>query len=101
VKNADMAQDGFAALIDEAKVDIIKIPDLIAQAATPEYENRMLSRLAAASQGKSTWRMLAIDGAEEWDQRQITWAGMPDIMTAFLNAVAGAADIPLTRGRGE
>jgi hypothetical protein len=97
VKNADMAQDGFAALIDEAKVDIIKIPDLIAQAATPEYESRMLSRLAAASQGKSTWRMLAIDGAEEWDQRQITWAGMPDIMTAFLNAVAGAADIPLTR----
>jgi hypothetical protein len=41
VKNADLAQDGFAALIDEAKLDILKIPDLTAQAATPEYETRL------------------------------------------------------------
>jgi phage-related protein (TIGR01555 family) len=97
VKNADLSQDGFAALIDEAKIDILKIPDLVARAATPEYENQMLSRLSAAAQGKSIWRMLAIDGSEDWQQKQITWNGMPEIMVSFLNAVAGAADIPLTR----
>lgn len=97
VRNADLAQDGFAALIDEAKIDIVKIPELTAKAGTDEYENRLMTRLSAASLGKSTWRMLALDGDEEWQQRQITWAGMPDMMVAFLNAVAGAADIPITR----
>jgi phage-related protein (TIGR01555 family) len=101
VKNADMAQDGFAALIDEAKVDILKIPDLMARAATPQYEEMMLKRLQAASTGKSIWRTMAIDGQEDWQQRQITWSGMPEIMTAYFNAVAGAADIPMTRLLGQ
>lgn len=97
VRNATLAQDGFAALIDEAKLDVLKIPELTARAATPEFEERLTARLAAAKIGQSTWRATILDKDEEWEQRQITWAGMPDIMTAFLNAVAGAADIPLTR----
>jgi hypothetical protein len=47
--------------------------------------------------GQSTWRCEGLDADEEWEQFQVTWAGMPDIMVAYLNAVAGAADIPMTR----
>lgn len=101
VKNADLAQDGFAALIDEAKIDIIKIPDMMANVGTEEYENRLLARLGAAARGKSTWRALMLDGLEEWEQRQVTWAGMPDIITSYLQIVAGAADIPVTRLLGQ
>lgn len=101
VKNADLAQDGFAALIDEAKLDIIKIPDLMVNVGSEEYENRLLARLGAAARGKSTWRALMLDGAEEWEQRQVTWAGMPDIITSYLQIVAGAADIPVTRLLGQ
>lgn len=97
VKNATMAQDGFAALIDEAKVDILGIPDLTAKASSAEFEELLLARLSNAAMAKSVWRMLLKDKDEEWEQRQVTWTGMPEIMTAFLNAVAGAADIPLTR----
>jgi phage-related protein (TIGR01555 family) len=97
VKNADLAQDGFAALIDEAKIDILKVPDLINITATDEGSQRFLTRLQAAAMGKSTWRTLAIDAQEEWQQKQISWTGMPDMVVTYLNAVAGAADIPLTR----
>jgi hypothetical protein len=97
VKNATLAQDGFASLIDEAKIDIIKSPGLTDIVATTEGEGRILRRVQAASIGKSIWRTLLLDGEEEWEQRQITWAGMPDIIVTYLNAVAGAADIPLTR----
>lgn len=97
VKNADLAQAGFADLINEAKIDVVKIPDLMAQAGTAEYQSRFLARLQAVAAGKSTWRMFAIDGEEEWEQKQITWQGIPDMMLAFLNVVAGAADIPITR----
>lgn len=34
VKNADAAQNGFAALIDEAKVDVFGIPDLLSSLAS-------------------------------------------------------------------
>jgi phage-related protein (TIGR01555 family) len=97
VENADLAQDGFAALIDEAKLDILKIPGLTANAATAEFEQRLTARLAAAKTGQSVWRAKILDSEEEWDQFQVTWAGMPELMFAFMNAVAGAADIPLTR----
>lgn len=97
LQNADLAQDGFAALIDEARLDIIKIPGLMEGVGSAEYEQRLLDRLQAAKVGQSSWRAKILDGAEEWEQRQITWAGMPDIITSYLQMVAGAADIPITR----
>ena len=101
LQNADLSQDGFASLIDEAKIDIVKMPDLMEKYSTAEYEDRLLARLQAASMGKSAWRTLLLDGEEEWNQRQITWAGMPDIITSYLQIVAGAADIPITRLLGQ
>jgi hypothetical protein len=101
VKNADLSQSGFASLIDEAKIDVIKIPDMMNNVGSSEYEKRLLDRLGLANLGKSNWRALILDGAEEWEQKQITWAGMPEIMLAFMDVVAGAADIPLTRLLGQ
>jgi phage-related protein (TIGR01555 family) len=101
VQNADMAQGGFATLIDEAKLDIIKMPGLMQNAATAEYEQRFMERLRLANLGKSTHRALVIDADEEWDQRQINWAGMPDVLAAYVQIVAGAADIPATRLLGK
>lgn len=101
LQNADLAQGGFASLIDEAKIDIVKMPDLMEKYSTAEYEDRLLARLQAASMGKSAWRTLLLDGEEEWEQRQITWAGMSDIITSYLQIVAGAADIPITRLLGQ
>jgi phage-related protein (TIGR01555 family) len=99
VKNADLAQDGFAALIDEAKIDILKIPDLTPGPHAGIREPDAFP-LVAAAQGKSIWR--AGDRRQrEWQQKQVTWNGMPEIMVSFLNAVAGAADIPLTRLLGQ
>lgn len=97
VQSADTAQDGFAALIDEAKVDVIKIPDLMKNIGSSEYEDRLMNRLQAAATGKSTWRSLVLDGAEDWQQKQIAWAGIPDVIITYLQIVAGAADIPITR----
>lgn len=101
VKNADLAQDGFAALIDEAKLDVIKFPNLTSLVQTSEGETRLLNRLAATAMGKSTWRTVALDKEDEWQQRQVSWDGMPTIIESYLNIVAGAADIPVTRLLGQ
>jgi phage-related protein (TIGR01555 family) len=101
VRNADLAQAGFASLIDKAKTDILRIPDLIATVVTEEGEARMLTRLGALVMGESTYRATLIDKEEEWEQRQVTWTGMPEMIDAYLNIVAGAADIPVTRLLGQ
>jgi phage-related protein (TIGR01555 family) len=101
IRNADNAQDGFASLIDEAKIDILRMPGLTDQAQTAEGEQRILNRLAATALGKSTWRAMLLDKEDEWEQRQVTWTGIPEAMHAFLNVVAGAADIPVTRLLGQ
>jgi phage-related protein (TIGR01555 family) len=101
VRNADMAQGGFASLIDEAKNDVIRVPDLMASVGSAEYEARFMKRLELAQIGKSTHRATVLDKDEEWEQRQITWNGMPDIIRVYLSIVAGAADIPATRLLGK
>lgn len=101
VTNADLAQDGFASLIDEAKIDVIKIAGLMDQAASPEYETLFMRRVELANLGKSTHRALIIDEREDWQQRQVTWNGMPDVIRTYLEVVAGAADIPATRLLGK
>jgi phage-related protein (TIGR01555 family) len=101
VKNADLAQSGFASLIERASVDIIKMPDLMANTATEEGTHRLLNRLAAASTGKSNWRALLLDALEDWNQLQVNWSGIPAVMDSFILVVAGAADIPMTRLLGQ
>lgn len=100
VMNADLAQDGFAALIDEASTDILKIPGLMERVGSDEYEQRLLNRLSLAKRGQSLWRSKIIDAEEDWEQRQVNWAGIPDIIASFLQITAGAADIPITRMLG-
>jgi hypothetical protein len=101
VKNADLAQSGFASLIDRAAVDVFKFKDLMSTVGTQEGEDRITRRVAWTSQAKSNYRSMLLDAEDEWAQVQITWAGMTDVMMAFLNVVAGAADIPVTRLLGQ
>lgn len=101
VENADGAQDGFADLIAEAKIDILKMPNLSQVAATAEGEQLIGNRMQAASIGKSNYRALLMDAEEDWQQKQISWSGMPEMLLAFMDCVAGAADIPLTRLLGQ
>ena len=101
VANADLAQSGFASLITKARLDIIKMPGLMQQAATAEYEKRFMERMRLAGLGASTHQALVIDAEEDWQQWQVNWAGMPEIIKTYLAIVAGATGIPATRLLGK
>jgi phage-related protein (TIGR01555 family) len=101
VTNADLAQSGFAGLIDRAAVDVFKFKDLMSIVGTQEGEDRINARVAWTSRAKSSHRAMLIDAEDDWQQVQASFAGIPDTMMAFLNVVAGAADIPVTRLLGQ
>lgn len=101
VKQATTAMDGFASLIDEAKVDVFTMPGMYETLSQPGGEAKFMAALQAAAQGKSIYRMLALGEGETWETRQINWAGMPEVIKTYLSIVAGAADIPATRLLGK
>jgi uncharacterized protein len=101
VKDAESATGGFASLIDKARQGIVKMPGLMQNAATAEYEARFMERLRLANLGASTHQLMILDADEEFTQLQVTWAGMPDVIKTYLSVVAGATQIPATRLLGK
>lgn len=101
VKDATTATDGFASLIDEAKVDVFTMPGMYETLGQPGGEAKFMAALQATATGKSIHRMLALGEGETWETRELTWAGMPDMIKTYLAVVAGAADIPATRLLGK
>jgi phage-related protein (TIGR01555 family) len=101
VRNAASVTSNIASLAYEAKVDIIKIPGLTQNVSNPEYRNKLLARLALAQRGKSINSALLMDALEEWDQKQLHFAGYPEVIAKFMEIAAGAANMPVTRLLGK
>lgn len=105
ISDAVMAADGAASVIDallqEAKIDVVRIKNMMTMMANADMEATMIKRWQMVAVLKSISNVLMLDGDDEWDQKQITWTGLPDVTNTLLNVMAGAADIPLTRLTGK
>ena len=108
VKNADTAQDAFAALLHKARVTRVGIPELTALVGDPEGEALIQKRLAAMAVGESVHNCTIYDSGnggtnpgESIDDFQVAWAGMDSVMNAYDMRVCAVADIPATRLLGK
>ena len=97
IKNADSTAANVASLVFEAKIDVIKVPQLMASLSSQDYRQRLLERFTLAAAAKGNNGTLILDAEEEYAQKSATFQTLPDVMDRFLQIVAGAADIPLTR----
>lgn len=101
ISSSDAVMEGLASLVHEAKIDVIKIPNLMENLATQAFEDKLVNRLAAATRAKSINNALLLDANEEYDQKQITFSSLPDVAKIFLAVMSGMADIPATRLLGK
>lgn len=101
VKQSGLAQQGIAAMINDAKMDIIKIPGMTQHLLNKDYSQRLLERFSLANQAKSVINTLLLDKEEEWERIETSFAGLPDILKLYLLIASGAADIPATRMLGQ
>lgn len=101
VKNAGLAAGGIAQLLQEAKVDVFKIPNFMANVGDEAYRTKVLERVSLAQQSKSIVNGLLMDAEEEWSQKQISFSQLPEVLRLYLQIAAGAADIPATRLLGQ
>lgn len=101
IKQSDGTMANVASLVFEAKVDVIKIPDFMQQLQEKEFEKRVLERLRLAAMAKGINGQVLLDAEEDYQSKSASFSSLPDVMDRFLQAVAGAADIPLTRLAGQ
>ncbi|AGB71754.1 MULTISPECIES: DUF1073 domain-containing protein [Rhizobium] len=101
IKNADSTAANIASLVFEAKIDIIKVPQFSANIGNQAYEDAVLRRYVLANTIKGVNGTLILDAEEEYDSKSAPLSGLTDILMAFLQIVAGAADIPVTRLLGQ
>ncbi|MES2340093.1 MAG: anti-CBASS Acb1 family protein [Pseudomonadota bacterium] len=101
VQQASMAHQGVASLLQEAKVNVIKTKNLMARVATKEYAEQTTARFQLAATLQSINNVLLLDSEEEWEQKQIRFAQLPEVVQTFMAAVCAAADVPATRFLGQ
>lgn len=101
LRNSALATQGVAALVSEAKTDVFKVKGLTLKLADEDYRNRMVARVALSDYVKSITNATIMDAEEEWEQKTISFQSLPDVVRIYLQILAGASDIPVTRLLGE
>jgi phage-related protein (TIGR01555 family) len=101
IRACGTVNNGIANMIDEAKLDVIKIPGLTDNITDLEYEGKLKARFGLAATAKSIYKMLLLDKEEEWQRITQAFTGLDDVMHMYLMIASGAADIPATRMLGQ
>lgn len=97
IRDATAGQQGIASLIQEAKLDIIKIKGFMNQISNERYRSAVVERMQLANMLKSMTNALVMDGEDTFETKTVNFGGLDNISRLQLQVVSGAADIPATR----
>lgn len=100
IMNALGGSSALSVMMQEANLDVIKVPNFMNNLGTTEYSNRLINRFQLAAVGQSVVRAKILDSEEEWNRVATSFAGVDACLTLLLQIVCGAADVPATRLMG-
>lgn len=95
IKRFDLMSLNIGELVNESKIDIFKMEGFSAKIAGG-HEDKVIEVMSAVQRIKSISNSLMLDKDAEHEQKELTFTGLRDLMVEFRNAVAGAADMPVT-----
>lgn len=101
IKDWGLVMGGMASMVNDAKMDVIKIADFSKNIATAEYAQRLLTRFQMANSSKSTINSILLDKEEEWERIQTSFGGLPQLLREFMMVVAAAGGMPPSRIFGQ
>jgi len=104
VMGASASQAHVLAMMPEAKVDIIRVPNLSVSLATPAGTALLTQRFTLANTLKSMINAVLLEsagedgkGGEDWSQKTLSFAQFPELLQQYMSVAAAACDIPATR----
>lgn len=90
-------QDLIFQLLDEAKVDVYRLKGFNASLIDTQATNQAVKRAQATNQMKSFNNAITMDKEDEYDQKQITFAGLAEILTQIRQGIAADLKMPMTK----
>ena len=84
-------------LLSEAKIDIFKISGLNNSLATFNGENKVRKRLEIATANKNYKSSLALDNEDNYEQKQINFGGLPQLLQQFMYIFCGYLRYPVSK----
>lgn len=93
LKSTDLAFE----VLDEFKIDVYKIAGLAQALASPVGAEAIKRRVQIANWQKNYNNALTMDKEDEWDHKQLSFAGLGDAMMQIRMQVASDMRMPLTK----
>lgn len=90
-------QDVVFELLDEAKIDVFKIGGFNAAMLTAEGTAGVARRIQGANMIKNYINALTMDKSDEYEQKQITFAGLGEILLQIRQGIAADVKMPMTK----
>lgn len=84
-------------VLDEFKLDIFKIKNLTQTLLQPSGAEQVQKRIALANHQKNYQNALTMDGEDDYVQKQLSFAGISEMMQEFRIQVASDMRMPLTK----
>jgi len=97
ITNFNTTADGSASMVYETNVDIMKVKGLMNYMQTADGEALLRKRFTLAGAMKSFNNMMLLDNDEDYQSKNNTFAGLPDLLDRFALFLSAASDIPATR----
>ncbi len=101
LKDWGLSLGGIANMINDAKLDIFKIPKFSKNISDDKYAYALLRRFSTANMMKSNINSIILDTEEEHNRIQTTFAGLPQILQMLMPIVSAAGGIPVSRLMGQ
>jgi len=93
LKGTDVGFEVF----DEFKVDVYKLKNLASTLLMKDGGAKVQQRIQIANQAKNFQHAIALDAEDDYDHKQVSWAGLADAMTGVRMQVACDLRMPLTK----
>lgn len=97
VRDAGLALQSSAQLVEEAKIDVMQMENLESHLASDQSNDRLMERMRLFKLGKSTFNLALMGGKEQFDSKTVNFGSLDKVLNIFLQVVSGATDIPATR----
>lgn len=93
LKSTDLAFE----VLDEFKIDVYKIKNLVTLLLQPGGTNAVKARIQMANWQKNYQNAVVMDSEDDWDHKQLSFAGLADAMSEIRMQVASDMRMPITK----
>lgn len=84
-------------VLDEFKIDVFKFDGLAGSLGTPQGEESVLKRTRMANMRKRYDSALILDKEDEYEQKQLSFSGIAEVMREIKSHIAADLRMPMTK----